>query len=199
MAVIQISKIQVRRGLQENLPQLSSGEFGWSVDTRKLYIGNGSLSEGAPEVGLTEILTEHSSASQQASIDDLTADLANLTTYTYNLSGNVTALEGAATPTYITLADNVSSFANVGTVPLLSGSGTLNYSITRNNEIRTGTLRTSIVNGQTTYDDDYTETSNVGVMWNFLDDGASARWQYVTSSTGNTANLALYPLRPFSS
>jgi hypothetical protein len=57
MAVIQISKIQVRRGLQENLPQLASGEFGWSIDQRRLYIGNGTLSEGAPAVGNTEILT----------------------------------------------------------------------------------------------------------------------------------------------
>lgn len=57
MAVIQISKIQVRRGLEENLPQLASGEFGWSIDTQKLYIGNGTLSEGAPEIGNTEIVT----------------------------------------------------------------------------------------------------------------------------------------------
>jgi hypothetical protein len=57
MAVIQISKIQVRRGLQENLPQLASGEMGWSVDTQRLYIGNGTLIEGAPEVGNTEIVT----------------------------------------------------------------------------------------------------------------------------------------------
>jgi hypothetical protein len=57
MAVIQISKIQVRRGLQENLPQLASGELGWSIDTQRLWIGNGTLQEGAPEIGNTEILT----------------------------------------------------------------------------------------------------------------------------------------------
>jgi len=57
MAVIQISKIQVRRGLQENLPQLASGEMGWSVDERRLWIGNGTVVEGAPEEGNTEILT----------------------------------------------------------------------------------------------------------------------------------------------
>lgn len=57
MAVIQISKIQVRRGLQENLPQLAGGEFGWSVDEGRLFIGNGTLTEGAPEPGNTEILT----------------------------------------------------------------------------------------------------------------------------------------------
>jgi hypothetical protein len=57
MAVIQISKIQVRRGLEENLPQLASGEMGWSVDTQRLWIGNGTIEEGAPEIGNTEIVT----------------------------------------------------------------------------------------------------------------------------------------------
>jgi hypothetical protein len=60
MAIVQISRIQVRRGLQQDLPQLASGEFGWSLDQRKLYIGNGTLLEGAPTTGVTQILTEYS-------------------------------------------------------------------------------------------------------------------------------------------
>jgi hypothetical protein len=61
MAVIQISKIQQRRGqrLISGMPQLSSGELAWAVDTQELFIGNGSLAEGAPEVSNTRILTEH--------------------------------------------------------------------------------------------------------------------------------------------
>lgn len=60
MAVVQISKIQHRRGKETitGLPQLASAELGWAVDTQKLYIGNGSVNEGAPAVGNTEILTE---------------------------------------------------------------------------------------------------------------------------------------------
>lgn len=61
MAVVQISKIQIRRGRKNSgtgLPQLSSGELGWAVDTQELYIGNGAVSEGAPQVGNTKILTE---------------------------------------------------------------------------------------------------------------------------------------------
>lgn len=62
MAVVQISRIQVRRG-QKNagsgLPQLASGEIGWAVDTQEMYIGNGSVSEGSPAVGNSKILTEH--------------------------------------------------------------------------------------------------------------------------------------------
>lgn len=61
MAVVQISKIQIRRGLKNSgigVPQLSSAEMAWAVDTQELYIGNGSLDEGAPFVGNTKILTE---------------------------------------------------------------------------------------------------------------------------------------------
>ena len=60
MAIVQISKIQHRRGLKENLPNLGSAELGWALDTRQLYIGNGALTEGAPTAGRTEILTEYS-------------------------------------------------------------------------------------------------------------------------------------------
>lgn len=60
MAIVQISRITQRKGLQENLPQLAGAEFGWSIDTRQLYIGNGTLEEGAPVIGNTEILTEFS-------------------------------------------------------------------------------------------------------------------------------------------
>jgi hypothetical protein len=61
MAVVQISRIQVRRGKEETagMPQLASGEIAWAIDTQKLYIGNGAVSEGSPYVGNTKILTEH--------------------------------------------------------------------------------------------------------------------------------------------
>lgn len=60
MAVLQISKIQVRRGQksQTGIPTLSAGEFAWAVDAQELYIGNGSVNEGAPFVGNTRLLTE---------------------------------------------------------------------------------------------------------------------------------------------
>lgn len=60
MAIVQISRITQRKGLTENLPQLAGGELGWAVDTRRLFIGNGTLAEGAPAIGNTEVLTEYS-------------------------------------------------------------------------------------------------------------------------------------------
>lgn len=70
MAVVQISRIQIRRGQKNTgtgLPQLASGELGWAIDSQELYIGNGAVSEGAPAVGNTNILTEHSNLFEFAS------------------------------------------------------------------------------------------------------------------------------------
>ena len=60
MAIVQISRITHRKGLQEDLPQLAGAELGWSIDSQRLFIGNGDLDEGAPTIGNTEILTENS-------------------------------------------------------------------------------------------------------------------------------------------
>jgi len=60
MAIVQISRITNRKGLTQDLPQLDGAEFGWCVDSRRLFIGNGTLTEGAPTIGNTEILTEFS-------------------------------------------------------------------------------------------------------------------------------------------
>ena len=83
MAVVQISKIQVRRGQKNSnsgVPQLSSAEFAWAVDSQELFIGNGSVAEGAPYVGNTKILTEHDNllalaSSYQFASDDTSISL----------------------------------------------------------------------------------------------------------------------------
>lgn len=62
MAVVQISRVQIRRGKKNQgtgMPQLASGELAWAIDTQELFIGNGSIGEGAPYVGNSKILTEH--------------------------------------------------------------------------------------------------------------------------------------------
>lgn len=60
MAVIEIGKIQVRRG-QENqtgVPQLDGGEFAWAADTERLYIGLRRADGGSRDDNV-EILTEN--------------------------------------------------------------------------------------------------------------------------------------------
>jgi hypothetical protein len=110
MAVVQISKIQVRRGKksQTNIPQLAGGELGWAVDSQQLYIGNGSVGEGAPFVGNTEVLTERSN------IFDL------LGAYTYkgyllDNAGNSVVQTGPSSTDPLTrsLQDKLDDFVNI--------------------------------------------------------------------------------------
>ena len=63
-ANVTISKIQHRTGNDVDLPQLDVGEFGFSTDARRLYIGNDLDLYPSPhpstETSETEVLTEHS-------------------------------------------------------------------------------------------------------------------------------------------
>jgi len=59
MPIVEIAKIQVRRG-QENqtgVPQLDPGEMAWAEDTENLYIGK-SINEGASNNNNSRILTD---------------------------------------------------------------------------------------------------------------------------------------------
>jgi len=99
MAVVSISRIQLRRGKKNQgtgLPQLASGELGWAIDTQELYIGNGSVSEGAPYVGNTRLLSES---------DDL---FALATNYTYTSAvGNVQTGSSPSLPVIRSLQDRL--------------------------------------------------------------------------------------------
>jgi len=104
MAIIQISRIQHRQGLNENLPQLAGGEFGWSLDTRQLYIGNGTTANGAPVIGNTEILTEFSNI----------VGLADTYTYKGDDAGYVVKTgELVSTPVTRSLQDKLDEVASV--------------------------------------------------------------------------------------
>jgi len=62
MPIVQISRIQHRRGKRTDLPQLAAGELGWVIDEQRLFIGNGTIADGAPAVGNTEIVTAGASS-----------------------------------------------------------------------------------------------------------------------------------------
>lgn len=191
MAVIQISKIQVRRGLQENLPQLASGELGWSIDERRLYIGNGTIAEGAPEVGVTEILTEFSADSNTANIALLQSNVSILQSYASLTSNNVAK-------TTLVLADNTSSATNTALTLTDSLTNLIDYRITRGIEARVGTIKVTQISGNVAvFDDEYTETGSTGVNLSFFAYGNSAVLRYTTTSTGTSANLTYYSPRTF--
>jgi len=86
--IVQVSRITQRKGLEEDLPQpLASAEFGWAIDQRRLYIGNGTLAEGAPVVGNTEVLTEFSDILAYSTVYTYRGDAAGYTVQTGVTSG----------------------------------------------------------------------------------------------------------------
>ena len=102
MAIVQISRIQHRRGVAENLPQLAVGELGLAVDTKRLYIGNGGTD--APKIENIELLT--------ASSDLL--DSADTYTYKGAESGyNATTGVTANDPITRTMQQKFDDFASV--------------------------------------------------------------------------------------
>jgi len=88
MAIVTISQIQHRRGIlgSDPMPQLNSAELGWAIDKQELYIGNGTIAEGAPYEGNTRILTEHSNL------------IALLSDYTYSGPFTGAAMQTGADP-----------------------------------------------------------------------------------------------------
>lgn len=166
MAIVQISQIKHRRGTNENLPQLASAELGWSVDTQQLYIGNGTLEEGAPEIGNTEILTALSAA-----------------------KGQIPGLPAAGT---VTLTDNTSAtLSTYNNVSAFYPGILWNYTIVRNADVRSGYLRVSQAQGVVAYDEEYTETNDIGVTFTVTGNVTTntAVVSYATTSTGYNATM----------
>jgi hypothetical protein len=90
MPIVQISRIQHRRGKATDLPQLAAGELGWSVDTQRLFIGNGTVADGAPAVGNTEIVTSGSPSFSSALSYVYKGYLGNATPIVTGTSGDFT-------------------------------------------------------------------------------------------------------------
>jgi hypothetical protein len=174
VAIVQISQITNRKGLQENLPQLASGEMGWSVDERRLYIGNGTLVEGAPTVGVTEILTEYSNVILTAS--SIAANIA------------IAALGDAAAETLLN-----ATTANIGniTIPTIN-SRIIDYNIVRGSDTRVGSIKVTNLAGAPVIEEDYTETANIGVALTFIANSSNVTMSYTTSNSGTNATLNYY-------
>jgi hypothetical protein len=184
MAVTQISKIQIRRGLQENLPQLSSAEMGWSIDEQRLFIGNGTLAEGAPMTGVTEILTAQSMYSELALIESLEGNVANMTANITTIQSDIASLQANSEMFTQTLTDNTSN-ANIGSVTTTT---ILEYIIIRGSDTRFGWLKGGYLNGTPLLDDEYTESADVGVTFGFTGN----IFQYTTTNTGTDATFKYY-------
>lgn len=185
MAIVQISQITNRKGLAVDLPQLAGAELGWSTDSRQLFIGNGTLEDGAPVIGNTEILTEFS---------DIVALIANnraelqLGTYvikagqSFAFSDNVTLAE----PIFTVDATVVQAF-------------TITYTIKRGTAFRTGTVFVATESNPLTPSNDLNtmdqnaENKTTGFDFVITQTGGTVTVGYTTTSTGQ-AGTFLYSL-----
>jgi hypothetical protein len=187
MAVIQISRIQHRRGLQSDLPNLASAELGWSVDTRKLYIGNGTIEEGAPSIGRTEVLTQYSI------LDFQTTFAANVTALQSNLvlvNSNVSAL----TSRVVSLESGVVGYS---TTELLAGASAatitnitannavISYSMGQGSSVRTGSITLSRSASTVSFAEEYTETVATDVVFTMNANATTASLNYTATTAGN--------------
>lgn len=186
MAVIQISKIQVRRGLQEELPQLSSGELGYSTDQRRLWIGNGVLGspDYAPEIGNTEILTIYSPvgaalsniAVLEANVADIRNDVTELqavvgTSVTQVELGNITASPQTA-------------FTIIGTVPT-----SFDYRINKGTSNRIGKLTISTQSNDVFLQDEFVESSLTGINLSATVSSGNIVIKYASPTGSGNASL----------
>jgi hypothetical protein len=183
MAIVQISQITNRKGLQSELPQLAGAEFGWSTDTRQLFIGNGTLQDGAPVIGNTEILTEYSNIGALFS-----------STQSQFTQGSYTRINGQT----VTLLDNTGSATTLFTIDTVrTPTFSFDYSIARSGAYRVGTWRAAAAGSATLATvDSGTENTSTGVTLAITQNLTTITVSYTTTSTGNNAilNYSIYYL-----
>jgi hypothetical protein len=122
LAVYQIARIQIRRGQSQSgtgIPQLASGEMAWAVDTQQLFIGNGSVSEGAPAVGNTRFLSTNDVS--------IYGNLLSISQYSYK-STDSTVQTGltSASPVYRSLQSRFDDFATSADFGMIGDNSTDN-------------------------------------------------------------------------
>ena len=174
MAIVQVSRISNRKGLAENVPQLAGAEFGWAIDQRRLFIGNGTLQEGAPVIGNTEVLTEYS---------DVFAGRTQFSFGDYIVNAGTTAtIANNTTATFFTIDANA--------IPAFE----VKYMIRRGVYTRTGTYiivgSTDGTGGSlTTTDANPVQNGSTGVTFNVSESASTISFGYTSTNTGITGTL----------
>jgi len=116
MAIIQISKIQVRSGNLVDLPQLDEAEFGWASDAKRLFIGDQAPIENV------EVLTGYS----QISFSQIDGSVGNLNIDANTLAnGQILTYDGNNWVNRGGLAGGLINLGNVENVKI--GGGAIGY------------------------------------------------------------------------
>ena len=174
MAIVQVSQITNRKGLAENLPQLAGAELGWAIDTRQLYIGNGTLESGAPVIGNTEILTEYS---------DVFAGRTEFGFGNYIVEAGTTAvIQDNTTDTFFTIDAN--------TIPAFE----VKYMIRRGTYVQTGVVSVVASSDGTGGDLNWQDPNPIyntdpGVSFNVSETASTVSFDYTSTSTGVTGTF----------
>jgi hypothetical protein len=187
VAVIQISRIQHRRGLQSDLPNLASAELGWSVDTRKLYIGNGTIEEGAPSLGRTEVLTQYSildfETTFAANIVALQGNLVLVNSNISSLTSRVVSLESGVVG-YTT--SNLLAGASAATITnIIANNAVISYTMGQGSSVRSGAITMSRSASTVSFTEEYTETVDTDVVFTMNANATTARLNYTATTAGN--------------
>lgn len=166
MSIVQISKVQTRRGLQQDLPTLSSGELGWSIDSHKLYIGNGTLAEGAPTEGRTEVLTEYSildfTQGFSANLSQLEANVRLLQVNVSVINSQITALLSGIVNSNVAVLP-ATSFGTIRGI--LGNNAVITYTLNQGNVQRSGQIRYAYRNSVVGYDEEYSQNAATDVAF----------------------------------
>lgn len=186
MAIVQISKIQNRRGLQQDLPQLAAGEIGWSIDARKIYIGNGTLDDGAPIEGHTEILTEFSiidfTQGLLSNVDALASNVTVLQGNIVTINSEILALQtGSFTSNIISLTAGTSG--NIAGIP--ASNATIFYTMNQGTQQRTGTITMTRYGTSISYDEEYSTTGTTDCALTMTANSTYGSLNYSTTSATN--------------
>ena len=123
MAIIEIAKIQVRRG-QENqtgIPQLAGGEFAWAEDTENLYIGL-KREDGAARDANIRVLTENDVRLFTSFVS--AAALESYYTWENNSSDTITSTSTSDAKVIRPTQDKLDDFVNVADFGVIASTGT---------------------------------------------------------------------------
>jgi len=190
MAITQISQVQVRRGLEQDLPQLAAGELGWSTDAQRLYIGNGVIGapDYAPALGQTEILTQNSilnfTTTFTANVALLQSNVAIIQGNIVTLTAEVAALAGGATTYSATVSGS-------GTLAAFNANtGIITYTLNQGGStMRTGQIKFAYNSAisYVSYDEEYTEsvTAPTNIVFSMVSNSTYAGLTYTTVSSTN--------------
>jgi hypothetical protein len=158
------------------------------VDTRKLYIGNGTIEEGAPSLGKTEILTQYSILDFESSF---TANIAVLQSNVVVLTGNIVALENRTTAleNAVTNVNRKALSAGVVTAQTITNTSANNavisYTMDQGSYQRTGSIRVARVSSGVSYEEDYTETGVTDIVFSMNANVTHTNLNYTSSTAAN--------------